>query len=161
VSIRDARYLQHVSADGRLSEVDLWKVIGISDEGHLVFGGSGFWSAVDARSMMLVNGHTLLARIDGILRGLDLNERIQSVDGVLKYTEKECPAGCLCCFSLYGEDVDSARCAAIRKAQQPSFAIRTLKILLIAFQTLLKILLISFLYLYFFIILIKAAFRKT
>lgn len=121
MSIRDARYLQYFSDCLGLSEVDLSEVIGVSDEGQLLFGGSGFKDAVDAGSVMLINGHTLSARIGGILRALDLNERIQTVDEVLKYSEEgygEMQGRCFCCRSVYKEDVGTARKAQNHHSQE-------------------------------------------
>ncbi|KAF8157168.1 hypothetical protein B0H34DRAFT_808438 [Crassisporium funariophilum] len=99
MSMRDKRYLQYFSDVKGLSEIDLSEVVGISDR-KLVFGGRNFGSQVDKGSVMLINGHTLQAKVRGVETTLDLNKRIRSVDEVLKYSE----AGygvpgeiCFCC----------------------------------------------------------------
>ncbi|KAA8910251.1 hypothetical protein FN846DRAFT_553197 [Sphaerosporella brunnea] len=99
MSLREQRYLQYFSDELGLSEVDLSKVIGVSG-GRLVFGGSDFGTAVDAGSVRLVNGHTLTAKIGGAEAWIDLNERIRSVDEVLRYREGGyggVDERCICC----------------------------------------------------------------
>ena len=105
MSLRDARYLQYFSYELGLSEVDLSKVIGVSG-GRLVFGGSDFGTAVDAGRVRLVNGHTLTAEIGGVEAWIDLNERIRSVDEVLKYREEgygSADEQCICCSWRYSK----------------------------------------------------------
>ena len=97
--MQEARYLEYYSDTLGLSEVDLSKVIGVLD-GRLVWGGSDFGAAVDARSVILINAHVLTAEVGGVGTWLDLNERIRLVDEVLTYREEAFGSPddwCICC----------------------------------------------------------------